>query len=104
MSHYILKPLFTSVFLHTVSLVEYNITSQQFMQLIQHLNAYTMYPQCIHKTSTMHTQHTQPLWKYKITELRMILHVQYYEINIIIALLSIEQHNIHIMKHNVYIQ
>ena len=31
----------------------------------------------------MHTQVTQPLWKYKITELdfRMILHAQYYEIN-----------------------
>ena len=77
MSHYILKPLFTSVFLHTVSLVEYNITSQQFMQLIQHLNAYTMHPQWLHKASTMHTQHTQetqvtqPLWKYKITEFRI---------------------------------
>ena len=79
MSHYILKPLFTSVFLHTISLVEYNITSQQLMQLIQHLNAYTMHPQCIHKASTMHTQ---ALWKYKIIELelRMILHAQYYEI------------------------
>ena len=76
MSHYILKPLFTSVFLHTVSLVEYNIISQQFMQLIQHLNAYTMHPQV-----TQVTQVTQPLWKYKITELRMILHAQYYEIN-----------------------
>ena len=72
MSHYILKPLFTSVFLHTNSLVEYNITLQQLM-----------HPQCIHKASTIHTQVTQPLWKYKITEseLRMILHAQYYEIN-----------------------
>ena len=75
MSHYILKPLFTSVFLHTVSLVEYNITSQWLMQLI-HLNAYTMHPQV-----TQVTQVTQPLWKYKITELRMILHMQYFEIN-----------------------
>ena len=80
MSHYILKPLFTSVFLHTISLVEYNISSQQLMQLIQYLNAYTIHPQCLHKASTMHTQ---PLWKYKIIELElgMILHVQYYEIN-----------------------
>ena len=44
------------------------------MQLIQHLNAYAMHPQWLHKASTMHTQHTQvtqPLWKYKITEFRI---------------------------------
>ena len=60
--------------------IQYHITSQQLMQLIQHLNAYPMHPQSIHKASTMHTQ---PLWKYKIIELelRMILQVQYYEIN-----------------------
>ena len=49
------------------------------MQLIQHLNAYTMQPQVTELTQV--TQVTQALWKYKITELRMILHVQYYEIN-----------------------
>ena len=75
--------------LHLKTFIYISISSYNQLGRIQHhiTAAYVVdtTSQCIHNASTSDTSDTgditQPLWKYKITELRMILHVQYVKLN-----------------------